>query len=431
MPLGGRRPCIRGCSVSQNPSSVVARLLSLWILLISGTAHGQMVPLEDLRRNTVDAIYYDAEDWQDHHSPVPFAYWEDFCVGHAQEFEPCDPPMPPPDDLCLKGQTFGNAYQISQFFPAAIQFSVASSGSWDGVPAGLYSAGSYVGFKFRLDYPVDYDIFVGFDGGDNPTGGSVNLWAYYSTGSTFIYSLIHGLQESGRLGPGTYKLDGVSNSLGPAESMNGPTYSVQWTVHPPAQPHIAYQPSDHAAACGGTVVFSVSTTLPTSNYTFQWRRNFAPLTNGTGIAGATSPTLTLTNVCSADDYDVVVTGPDVLGGATVAEPSRLAHLSIVTPTGVETEPASPTVTVRAPAPNPFRVSTSVAYEAPVETRLVATVYNAAGARIRSLADRTVEGMGSVTWDGRLASGTRAAAGIYFLKVELGSVRQTRKVALLD
>ena len=158
-----------------------------------------------------------------------------------------------------------------------------------------------------------------------------------------------------------------------------------------------------------------------------------PLTNGANVMGATTSTLTLANVCSADDYDVVVTGPNPAGGGVVAEPSRLARLTIITaPTGVETEPTSPTSpTVRAPAPNPFRVSTTVAYDVQKVTHLVAAVYNAAGARIRSLADRTVSGSGSVTWDGRLRSGGKAPVGIYFLRVELDGVHQTRKVVLLD
>jgi hypothetical protein len=332
--------------------------------------------------------------------------------------------------MCLVGETFGNAYQIGQFFPAAIQFSGTVSGSWDGKPSGLYSASSYCGFKFRLDTPVDYDLFVAIDPGERPLGGAVRLYAYTSGGTVIVYEFSSGIQTSGRLGPGTYRLEGLSNLVDTAEYCNGLTYSAQWTVHPPPQPHIAYQPSDHSAACGGTVAFSVGTTLAPSNYTFQWRRNLVPLANGPGVAGATTANLTLTNVCSADDYDVVVTGPDFVGGAAVAEPSRLAHLSIVTTTGIASEPMSPAV-IRAPAPNPFRASTNVAYEAPGETRLVATVFNASGARIRSLVDRTVSGSGSITWDGRLPSGTRAPVGIYFLRVELGALHQTRKVALLE
>jgi hypothetical protein len=407
------------------------RLLPLCILLISGAARSQMIPLEDLRRNSADAVYYNEENYQDHRPPVPFAYWEDFCVANAVQYEPCDPPDPPPN-LCIVGQTFGNAYQISQFFPAGIQFSGTVSGSWEGPPSGLYSTNSYCAFKFRLDDPVDYDFFADIDPGDAPLGGAVRLYAYTSEGITEIYELSSGIQTSGRLGPGTYRLEGLSNLVSTAENSNGLTYSAQWTVHEPPQPHIAFQPSDHSTGCGGTVVFSVGTTLATSNYTFQWRRNFVPLTNGSGISGATTSSLTLTNVCAAGDYDVVVTGPNPVGGGTVAEPSRLAHLSIVTPTGVQADPtASMAPAIRAAAPNPFRASTSVDYVVHQPTRLVANVYSASGALVRSLADRVVTGPGAVSWDGRLTSGNRAPTGIYFLRFELGGLRESRKAVLLQ
>ena len=407
------------------------RLLPLCILLISGEVRGQMVPLEDLRRNSVDAFYYDVEDYQDHRPPVPFGYWEDFCVANPVQYEPCDPPEPPPNQ-CIVGQTFGNAYQIGQFFPAGIQFSGTVSGSWDGVPSGLYSASSYCAFKFRLDNPVDYDFFVDIDPGDAPLGGGVRLYAYGSAGTTAVYDLSSGITTSGRLGPGTYRLEGLSNLVSAAQYSNGITYSAQWIVHQPPQPHIAFQPSDHSIGCGGTIVFSVGTTLAASNYTFQWRSNFVPLTNGPGISGATTSSLTMTGICADGDYDVVVTGPNPVGGGTVAEPSRLAHLSIVTPTGVGADPAGSTApAIRAAAPNPFRASTSVGYVVHQPTRLVANVYSASGARVRSLADRMVSSPGSVSWDGRLSSGDRAPTGVYFLRFELGGLRETRKAVLLQ
>jgi len=407
------------------------RLLPLCVLLIAGVTHGQMIPLEDLRRNGVDAFYYDEEDYQEHLPSDAFGYWEDFCVGNPIQYEPCDPPQDPPNQ-CIKGQTFGNAYQISQFFPAGIQFSGTVSGSWDGVPSGLYSISSYSAFKFRLDVPVDYDLFVNIDPGDAPLGGAVRLFGYMSSGTTILDEFSSSTHISGRLGPGTYRLEGLSNLVGTDQYANGMTYSAQWTVHQPPQPHIALQPSDHSVGCGGTAVFSVGTTLAASNYTYQWRQNFVPLANGPGISGATTSSLTLTNVCAAGDYDVVVTGPNPLGGGAISEPSRLAHLSIATPTGVDAEAAgSMAPSIRAAAPNPFRASTSVDYVVHQPTRLVANVYNASGARVRALADRMVSDPGSVSWDGKLSSGNRAPTGLYFLRFELGGLRETRKAVLLQ
>ncbi|HEU4724567.1 MAG TPA: hypothetical protein VFU59_04620, partial [Candidatus Eisenbacteria bacterium] len=62
----------------------------------------------------------DGEDYQEHHPPASFAYWDDTCTGLAEQYEPC--PEPPPDQ-CLVAECSGGAHQISQFYPAGIQFS--------------------------------------------------------------------------------------------------------------------------------------------------------------------------------------------------------------------------------------------------------------------------------------------------------------------
>lgn len=415
-----------------------ANLLPLCILAVHAPAFGQMIPLEDLRRSSIHVIYMDDEDFQEHLAPGGFAAWEDYCVGVAEQYEPC--PEPPPDQ-CLVGDCTGGAYQNSQFFPAGIQLSGTTGASWWGPQAGHYLLTNVSGFKFRVDETFDYDLYLQVEPGDSPIvdngiyAGAAQLSIFNSAGSpTILYTTNNGqLGVTGRLGPGTYQLEAWSGKFGAWEQFQGPTYFAQWTIQQPQAPAVAVQPADRSVACGGTAVFTVGTAGPLANYTFQWRRNFVPLTDGPGVAGATTSTLTLTNVCTADDYDVVVTGPNPGGGGTVAEPSRLAHLNVImTPTGVELEPTSPAVAaVGVPAPNPFRASTTVTFDAPKTTRLVADVYNAAGARVRSLAARTVSGPGSVTWDGRLRSGANAPVGIYFLRVELDGLRQTRKVVLLQ
>jgi hypothetical protein len=416
-----------------NIMSNIVRLFPLCILLVTGPARAQMIPLEDMRWDGADVEYGSAEDTEIHNRPVPFAYWEDQCVALAEEYEPCEDPPP---DSCLVGSCTGVGFQTSQFFPAGIQFSGGTGANWGIPPSGIWLVNSYSGFKFRVDTAVDYNLFAIVDPGDSPSlggTGGVYLEANYSGESATLFFLENSQsQVTGRLGPGTYTLTGSSHCFNTAESFQGLAYFAQWTVHQPQAPHIAVQPSDRSTGCGGTVVLSIGTALPQSNYTYQWRRNFVPLTNGPDVTGATTSTLTLTNVCSAADYDVVVTGQNPAGGGPIAEPSRLAHVTIVAPTGVETEPASPTATaVRSPAPNPFRVSTTVEYDLHKPTRLVAAVYNASGARVSSLVDRTVSSSGSVTWDGRLHSGARAPVGIYFLRLELDGLRQTRKVVLLE
>lgn len=94
-------------------------------------------------------------------------------------------------------------------------------------------------------------------------------------------------------------------------------------------PAITTQPVAQSVVAGATVTFSVTATgnpLPT----YQWRRNSAPL------AGATSATLTLTNVTTANAglYSVVVTNP---GGSV---PSLAVNLTVLTPPNIATQPQS-------------------------------------------------------------------------------------------
>jgi hypothetical protein len=210
--------------------------------------------------------------------------------------------------------------------------------------------------------------------------------------------------------------------------VTGPAYSLIWTCLPCQTSLIGTQPRGITVACGGTAVFSVTPTAGLTGLTFQWRRNLVPLTNSSHIAGATTQTLTINNACSADSayYDVL------LSDGTILEPSRLARLNISTISGVETPSGGPqrAFSIEAAGPNPFSGNTSFHYAAAKPLNSTIAIYNAAGARIRLLAAGVVFGSGTVTWDGRMESGVRAPAGIYFLRVEAGSIRESRKVVLL-
>jgi len=72
-------------------------------------------------------------------------------------------------------------------------------------------------------------------------------------------------------------------------------------------PNISSQPQSVIACAGNTVTFSVTATGP--GLTYQWRKNGVNLTNGGNISGATSPTLTVSNIGAGDagNYDVVIT----------------------------------------------------------------------------------------------------------------------------
>jgi hypothetical protein len=86
----------------------------------------------------------------------------------------------------------------------------------------------------------------------------------------------------------------------------------------------------------------------------------------------------------------------------------------------------------APRPNPFAGATTVAWRLARPGRLSAAVYDVQGRRVSVLRDDPTPlpaGSGTLTWDGRVAAGARAARGVYFIRVEGGGASAARRVML--
>lgn|GEM_PF-639984 len=113
----------------------------------------------------------------------------------------------------------------------------------------------------------------------------------------------------------------VSNGTLPNATSAAATLTVT-----PAAPTITAPPTARTVNTAGTTTFTV-TVAGTSPFTYQWRKGGTNLTDGGVVAGATTATLTLTNVTSADagNYDVVVSN-----GINPAATSTAAALTIST-----------------------------------------------------------------------------------------------------
>ena len=82
-------------------------------------------------------------------------------------------------------------------------------------------------------------------------------------------------------------------------------------------------------------------------------------------------------------------------------------------------------------PNPFNGTTILPFTAPHPARLALHVYNLQGQRVRTLIDGPVPaGYGEVAWDGRDEGGRPVAGGVYFYRLEAGTVKETRKLLYL-
>jgi hypothetical protein len=83
------------------------------------------------------------------------------------------------------------------------------------------------------------------------------------------------------------------------------------------------------------------------------------------------------------------------------------------------------------APNPFTTTTAIAFTLPGETDVELRVFDLAGRLVRDVLQRRLgPGKHQVVWDGRDASGRRAAHGIYLLRLQAGELRAHRKLAIV-
>lgn len=84
------------------------------------------------------------------------------------------------------------------------------------------------------------------------------------------------------------------------------------------------------------------------------------------------------------------------------------------------------------APNPFNPQTQVKFALARAGVVRLDVFDLRGARVRTLVDEPMEaGMHEIAWDGRNEAGTRVASGVYVVKLESGTLRQTASLVLLQ
>jgi beta-glucanase (GH16 family) len=95
--------------------------------------------------------------------------------------------------------------------------------------------------------------------------------------------------------------------------------------------------------------------------------------------------------------------------------------------GAAAVPRSPGVA----APNPFSASTTLRFTLVRDEEYAVTIHDLAGRRIRDLAaGRGTAGERTVTWDGRADAGSRAAPGVYMIRLRRGNGTEVRRIVLL-
>ncbi len=85
-----------------------------------------------------------------------------------------------------------------------------------------------------------------------------------------------------------------------------------------------------------------------------------------------------------------------------------------------------------PRPNPSGGRTTLRFDLPAACRVRLDVYDVAGRKVRTLADgRRDPGRFEAIWNGRDDDGRSVASGVYFVRLEAGDFRATRKILRLD
>lgn len=113
----------------------------------------------------------------------------------------------------------------------------------------------------------------------------------------------------------------------------GQVFKVAYTAG--TAPTISQQPQDVTVSTGGTATFSV-TANGSAPLAYQWQKfngsTWGNLSNGTGVSGATTATLTLTNAtaATAGQYRVVVSNP---AGSVTSTSATLTVTANQPPTG--------------------------------------------------------------------------------------------------
>lgn len=113
-------------------------------------------------------------------------------------------------------------------------------------------------------------------------------------------------------------------------------------------------------------------------------------------------------------YDVVVFDPASAPGIAVEGPD-----------------ATGCVRLLANVPNPFAAATTVRYDLPVAADVGLAVFDVSGRRVADLVrESRPAGTHAVAWDGREASGARAAPGLYIVRLTAGDQAVARRILLL-
>jgi hypothetical protein len=102
------------------------------------------------------------------------------------------------------------------------------------------------------------------------------------------------------------------------------------------------------------------------------------------------------------------------------------------PSGIGGGPAAYGLRLEHNHPNPFNPQTTISYELLRPETVSIRIYDIAGRLVRNLVDGDAASAGrhDVSWDGRDESGQGVASGVYYYRLEVGSLSRTARMTLV-
>lgn len=153
-----------------------------------------------------------------------------------------------------------------------------------------------------------------------------------------------------------------------------------------------------------------------------------------GIGFSRVGTWTLAGTVGQPDAGSLSGSPyQVVGGFWGAIPLNVTAVATPDPTDpADPGAAAPTIARALPAaPNPTDNGTRFAFDLPEARAVRIQVFTVGGALVRTVTDQIWRpGRHEVSWDGRDAGGAVTAAGVYFVRVRLGSLERTQKLLIV-
>ena len=274
--------------------------------------------------------------------------------------------------------------------------------------------------------PGDWDYFTQFSIWRKVNNAPIELWDYIETVPwhgmdpyaavvpTLGDSSMHGMHMS------TFMVTAHTEDVAfwlDSEPMSG--YSID-NLHPEAPMSVSFSTNPGAVSLtwSGPVDEDFS-------YFNIYRQDI--LTNDPAMVFTTTDSFYVDQELSdVGAYEYWVTAVDISGLESEASGIVSAVLSSEDELGMPTEFA-----LKQNYPNPFNPSTQIQYALPSESRVVISIYDLTGRKVRTLVNEVQSaGHRSVMWNATNEIGRQVSAGMYIYSIQAGDFIQNRKMVLM-